>query len=262
MGSDRVRRDDVVQDAGGQRREDAAPAPGVARRAEPGLEIGQGGDGGDGRGELEPGVAGSPRRGIRIEIGVGDEGVGQALGDEDVARGPGGGEGGAAAEDDGVGRPSGGLARGEGLGEGVEGADLLLVEGALAGRAGGGEKDPGAVPAAIERRQEGGRGGAEAGGEEEEGQGARVGPGGGVVAQASAEGVGEGLGASPERADGLRLLRQRAEGEGIGGAQEQVAGGGRIGAQASGQIHRRGKVVPRRGRASRRGWGGIGADRP
>jgi len=251
MGADGVRRDNVVQDANGQRREDAAPAAGVAGRAESDLKIGQGGDGGNGRGELEPSVARAFRGGIGIEIGIGHKGVGQALGDEDVAHGPGGGEGGATAKDDGVGGAPGGMAGREGLCEGIEGADLLLVEGALTSCTSGRESRSGALSAALERRQEGGHGGGEASGEEQEGQDARIWSGGGVVAQTAAEGVGDGLRALPQRADCLGILRQRTEGEGIGGAQEQVAGGGRIGMQAAGQIHQRSKVVPRRGRASR-----------
>jgi len=187
-----------MQDASGQCRKNTAPAPGIARCAKSELEIGQGDDGGDGCGKLESGVTGSPQRGIRIEIGGGvrNEGVGQTLGDEDIAYGPGGGEGGAAAKDNRIGLPSGGLPGGESLGKGVEGADLLLVKGALAGCTGGGKRSPDAVTAAFERRQKGRNGGAKAGGKKEKGQGARIGPSGGVVAQASAKGASEDLGAS------------------------------------------------------------------
>jgi hypothetical protein len=234
-----------MEDAHGRGGPDAARAPGIACRPQAGLEIGQGGHSGNGRGEVQAGVS-RPRLGqIRSRIRIRDERRGQAMGDEHVPGRPGGREGGTAAEDGGVGRGPRGPSLLKGLGEGIEGADLLEVEGALAGSAGGIEGCGGAGAAAPERRQEGGDGRGEPGGEQQEGQGAGVRTGGRMVTQAAREGIGEILRPAPETLDRPWIAGEGAEREGVRRPQQQMPGRGGVWQQAAREgSHRRGKMVP------------------
>jgi hypothetical protein len=246
MGSHALRRGHAVEDAHGRSGPDAARAPRIARRPQAGLEIGHGSRGGDGRGDVEAGMSRWHILRILVDIRIRDERLGQALGGEHVPDRPGGRKGGTAAEDDGVGSPFRGMSPLEGIGEGVEGTDLLEVEGALAGGAGGNEGGSGAGAAALERRQEGRNGREEPGGEQQEGEDAGVRASGCMVAQAAREGVGEAVRTAAEVVDRPRVLGEGGERERLRCPQQQVPGGGRIGQQAAGkETHRKGKVVPR-----------------
>jgi hypothetical protein len=104
-------------------------------------------------------VARAFRGGIESESGIGYKGVGQALGDGDVAHGPGSGEDGAPGKDVDVGSTLGSMTGREGLCEGIEGVDLLLVGGTLTSCTSGRESRSSTLSAVLARRQKSGYGG-------------------------------------------------------------------------------------------------------
>lgn len=154
-----------MEDAKGGGGKKAAAATRVASLAQATLKIGQSGDGSDSGSDVQTRVACDRGMFLRICVGVGHEGVGKPEAGEHVTRRPGGGEGSTAAKGDSVGGAPRRLSGREGLGKGVERANLLGVEGLLTRRLSAGKSGLEAGTTAVKGGQESGSGDAEAGGQ-------------------------------------------------------------------------------------------------